>query len=376
MIPWWQTSFNQDEVQRLAKAVSAGCISQGTVTQQFEAQMAERLDVPYAVATTSGSVALLMALMALGIGKGDEVIVPDRTWVATAHAVLLAGAGVVLVDVLPDIPVLDVSQLESHITSRTKAIIPVHLNGRAADMDAIRNIAEEHGLLVIEDACQALLSRNDTGFLGTQSDAGCFSLGVTKLISTGQGGTVVTRSRETYEKLKLVRNHGVVDQFTDSWSQVGFNFKFTDLLASFGLVQLSRANERMQHVRALYSRYEEVLLEFPFLRMVPVDAANGELPLYVEVLCDQREPFMAFLNSKGIQTRPVPPSLHTSQYLESPGDFPNSARFGKHQVYLPCGPTQPLENVARVVDAMRLYAGRANTPYVYKFSADPEEMKI
>lgn len=354
-VNWWRTSFGEPEVQGVADAVSHEHISQGPVTEQLEARIAEALEVPYAVVTTSGSVALLLALMALGVGKGDEVIVPNRTWIATAHAALLLGAEVVLVDVRPDIPVMDVSQLREKITPRTKVIMPVHLNGRAADMDQIRSISEEHGLYVVEDACQALFSRNSSGFLGTQSDAGCFSLGVTKLISTGQGGFVATTSRDTYEKLKLVRNHGVIDNFTDTWNQLGFNFKFTDLLASFGLAQMSRVEGRIEHLKAVNSRYEAGLAELPFLRMIPVNVKRGELPLYVEVLCDEREQLIEFLDGHGIQIRPFPPDLHVSDYLPNSAHFPNSETFSKKGMFLPCGPEQPLENVDRVIKTLHLF---------------------
>lgn len=355
-ISWWRTSFGEAEIRKLEDSVSREYISQGPVTAQFEAQVAEALDVPYAVATTSGSVSLLMAFMALGIGRGDEVIVPNRTWIATAHAALLLGAKVVLVDVRPDIPVMDVSQVQERITSRTRAIVPVHLNGRAVDMEAVQGIAGEFGLAVIEDACQALFSRDHRGYLGTQSDIGCFSLGMTKLISTGQGGFAVTRSREVYERLKLVRNHGVTDIFTDTWNQIGFNFKFTDLLASFGVVQLSRASDRIAHLLAVYDKYAALVAELPFLKLVPVKVSEGEIPLYIEVLCREKKRLVAFLYARGIQTRPVPPDLHISPSIGTGDDYPNSRVFSSQGLYLPCGPEQSLENIDCVRDALRVYA--------------------
>lgn len=362
-IPWWRTSFSDEEVKRLGESVAQEHISQGPVTEQFEFELAASLDVPYAVATTSGSVALLLALMALGVGPGDEVIVPDRTWIATAHAAMLAGAKVVLVDVRPDVPTMDTSQIEQMITPRTKAIMPVYMNGRGDDEEEILRVARKHGLLVIEDACQALFSKSAAGYLGTHSDAGCFSLGVGKLISTGQGGVVVTRSEKTYETLKLVRNHGVVDNFTDVWSQFGFNFKFTDLLASFGVVQLGRVPSRVAHVGQVYQKYARAIFEseFSFLRLIPVNLAGGEVPLYVEALCSERELLVEFLGLRGIQTRPFPPSLHTSAYLDSKDAFPRSDVFARQGMYLPCGPEQPLDNVDRVLEQLYLYSQQRET---------------
>jgi len=354
-ISWWRISFGQPEVQRLQESVNRECISQGPVTEQFEAEIAEKLNVPYVVVTTSGSVAMLMALMAKGIGRDDEVIIPDRNWIATAHAALLLGAKVILVDVKRDRPILDVSLIKSKISSRTKAIIPVHLNGRSVDMEAVQKIASDYHLYILEDACQALFSRNAKGFLGTQSDAGCFSLGVTKLISTGQGGFVVTRNQETYEKLKLIRNHGVVDLFTDTWNQFGFNFKFTDLLSSFGLAQLTRVSSRIEHVKDLYMKYIEGIADLPYLDVVPVNVSDGELPLYVAVISENRESLIQFLGSKGIQARAAPPSIHISTYIENDGNFPNSIMFDQRKLYLPCGPEQPIENIPIVINALKSF---------------------
>jgi len=355
-IPWWRTSFGEEEINGLADAVTNERISQGTVTAQFESQIASALGVPYCVATTSGSTALLMALMALGIGRDDEVIVPNRTWIATAHAALMLGAKVVLVDVQPDVPTMDVSQIRQKITKRTKAFLPVHLNGRAVDMEEIRTLAREYGLCVIEDAAQALFAKNHKGFLGTQSDAGCFSLSIAKLISTGQGGIVATRSQATYDKLKLIRSHGVADVVEATYTDMGFNFKFTDLQASFGLVQISKVSSRIAQLLAVYDKYEKALNEFPFVKLLPVDHSKGQIPLYIEVLCDERQRLVEFLRERGIQTRPFYPDLHLAPHLNVTGSFPNSKVFGEQGLFLPCGPAQSFENIDRVLAALRAYA--------------------
>lgn len=330
-------------------------ISQGPVTEQFEAKFAEAMDVPYAVATTSGSVALLMALMAMGIKRGDEVIVPNRTFIATAHAPLLLGARVVLVDVLRDVPVMDVALIKKKITSRTKAIMPVHLCGRAVNMSEIHLLAKAYGLSVIEDACQAMFSKNKTGFLGTQSDAGCFSLGVTKLLSTGQGGIIVTRNRRTYEELKLVRNHGVPGTFDATYPRLGFNFKFTDIQAAIGLAQLDRAKERLLKVHELYRKYQEIFKEIdsPFLRLIPVNIAAGEVPLYIEAQCEKRDQARKYFESQGIEVRPFLPNLNQSPHFENDGSFPHSLVFSKQGFFLPSGPDQPFSGIDRVMRALK-----------------------
>jgi len=354
-ISWWRTSFGDEELRSLKEAIAHEHVGQGPVTRRFEAQLAEMVGVPYALATPSGSMALLLALLALGIGRDDEVIVPNRAWIAVAHAVMMLGARVVLVDVQPDVPVMDVSLIRRKLTARTKAIVPVHLNGRAVDLEAVKALAREYGLLVIEDAAQALFSKNAQGYLGTQSDIGCFSLSPAKVISTGQGGVAVTRSHATYEKLQLIRSHGVADLINVSYTQLGFNFKFPDLLAAVGLAQLARVGTRIDQLHAVYAKYATALEALPFLKLIPVNVAAGEVPLYVEVICPERERLIAVLRSHGIQARPFYPDLSEAEYVHARDAFPHSHRFSRQGVFLPCGPDQPLERIDRVVEVLRTY---------------------
>ena len=201
----WKICFGEDEIDRIADSIKHEYISMGPVTSNFEEMLAQKLGVLYVLATSNGSSAMLMSLMAADIKPGDEVIVPNRSWIATAHAPLLLGAKIVLVDVEADRPIIDATKIEEKITKRTRAIMPVHLNGRSADMETVNRIAAAYGLKVIEDAAQAFCSRNRAGFLGTQSFSGCFSLSINKIISAGQGGFIVARDKNVYEKLKLMR---------------------------------------------------------------------------------------------------------------------------------------------------------------------------
>ena len=249
-IPYWRTTFSNGESEAIARAIACENVSQGPVVAEFERQLAAYLGVPHVIATTSGSMALFMSLWAAGVGPGDEVIVPNRTWVATAHAPFLRGARVKLVDVEARRPIINADLIERAITDRTKAIIPVHLCGRAADMRAINAIARRHNLVVIEDAAQALGSRNEDGLLGTQSDMGCFSFSVAKIISTGQGGFIATRNTTMYKKLLAMRTQGVGDIINAEWNQPGFNFRFTDILK---LHSFSSTKERVPLAASRYS---------------------------------------------------------------------------------------------------------------------------
>lgn len=354
-ISWWRIDFSQKEIDKIKESISNEHISLGPVTAEFEQALGRILGVPYVLAVTSGSAALLAALMAADIGPGDEVIVPNRTWIASAHAPLLLGAKVVLVDTQKERPIMDPALLEARITSRTKAIIPVHLNGRAVNMESINKIAQKYNLIVIEDAAQAFYSRNQTGFLGTQSYAGCFSLSVAKLISSGQGGFVVTKDKETYQKLKLIRSQGTEDLIDVNYSRPGFNFKFTDIAASLGLIQLSRIKEKIAGVKAIYNQYQAIISKLPFIKLIPVDIAAEELPIYVEVLCSERSKLIEFLKEHDIGTRPFYPDLDSADYLNAKGDFPNSRVFARDGLFLPCGPGQSQENIEYVLEVLKKY---------------------
>jgi dTDP-4-amino-4,6-dideoxygalactose transaminase len=355
-VPFWMTDIGENEIATVSEAMDRKSFSQGAVTAEMEAEIAKQLDVPYVLCTTSGSMALMMGLMAAGIGPGDEVIVPTRTFIATAHAASLLGAKVVLVDCLSENPAMDVAQTAEKVTSRTKAIMPVHLNGRSCDMAAVRALAEEHGLAVIEDACQGMFSRSPEGYQGTLGDCGCFSFGMVKLVSSGQGGAIVTRDKGLYEKLSAMRNHGVADVVSHTYLSTGHNFKFNDLQASIGLWQVRRGPEKAAHVNAVYKRYREGLEGLPFIELVPVDVEAGEVALWAEVVSEERDALMAFLAGEGIQSRKFIPCVHTAPHFASGEAFPNSERFNRTGFNLPCGPDLPLEYVDRTIAALKKFA--------------------
>jgi perosamine synthetase len=358
-IPWWNTAFDEREIAAVSDAMRARKISQGELTAAFENRVAELLGVPYAVATTSCTMSIYLALYAAGIRPGDEVILPDRTFIATAHAAQLAGAIVKLIDTRSDIPAMDPSLIESAITKKTKAIIPVHLCGRVCDMESILQVARAHDLLVIEDAAQSLFSTTPGGYAGTLGDAGCFSFGMAKLLSTGQGGMIVTSDERLHREAALLRTHSVADTFHANYARFGLNLRFTDLQAAIGLVQLEKRAEKIAHVKRLYDRYASGLSGLRGVRIIPVNTARGEVPNYVEVLCEGRDALLTHLGARGIDTRPFLPCLHNSPHLKQDHDrFPNAQIYEDQGLFLPSGPSQPLENADRCIEAIREYCAR------------------
>ena len=355
-IPWWFTQFGEAEIAAVTQAISTGSISHGKITEAFEEEFASRIDCRYAISTTSGSTALFLALLALGVQAGDEVIVPARTWIATAHAASLLGARVVLVDVEPDLPRLDIEKVKDSISSKTRAILPVHLNGRGVDIEKLREACSPYNISIVEDACQAYRSKRGEFFLGTQGEASCFSLGMTKLLTSGQGGVITTQDQDFANKLRSLRCHGIEGSVhTPQFKQTGGNFRFTDLQASFAKTQLSKIEKREQQLRDLYQDYQKLLSEFSFIKLIPTDLSSGELPLYIEVLVEHREHFIKHLDSYEIETRPFLPCLSTANYFNSTGSYPNSAKFSNHGLYLPSGPDQHPDLMDRIYTALKQF---------------------
>jgi perosamine synthetase len=359
-IPFWYLEIGADESAAVADTMARKRFSMGPVVAELEAEIARQLEVPYALCTASGTAALLMGLAVHGIGPGDEVLVPTRTFIATAHAAVLLGAKAVLVDCLPDHPTLDVEDAARKITSRTRAIMPVHLNGRGADMAAVIDLAARHGLVVIEDACQGLFSRHPLGYHGTIGNAGCFSFSMVKLVATGQGGAVVTRDKATYERLRRFRDNGVADVISHTYLGPGGNFKYTDIAASIGLIQMRRRDKKVAHVNTIYRRYREGLAGLPYIAVLPVAVDSGEVALWAEVTSPRRDELMDDLAAHGVQTRKFVPCCHTGPHFAGQGPFPNSERFSRDGFNLPCGPDLDLTMVDQTIEALRRLHGRSD----------------
>ena len=252
-ISWWDTHIGNEEIELVTKSIANRNIGMGSVTKTFENNISKLLNVEYVVATPSGSTALYMSLMILGVGAGDEVIIPDRTFIATAHAVKLTGAKVITVDCNELDTNIDISKIKKLITPKTKAIIPVHYGGKIADMNAIVKIAKKHNLIVIEDASQAFGSKLDDKHAGTIGNIGCFSLNPMKpLGALGEAGIVLTSSKKIYNKLKALRYNGLDENKRCIYKSL--NAKIDSLQASFLNIQLKTLDKTIIK-RTKYAKY-------------------------------------------------------------------------------------------------------------------------
>lgn len=352
-VPWWQTDLGDAEVAAVTRAIRERHVHHGPLCREFEAALQTHLELPHVATTTSGSVALLLALLACGVGPGDEVVVPALTFIAPAHAALLLGARVRLVDVAADRPLLDVAALDAAVSDRTRAIVVVHLDGRAADVAGARRVAARVGARVVEDCAQAFGSGGPHGRLGGEGDVAAFSLGITKLITTGEGGFVATRDPELHDRIVRLRNHGVHAIADNVFPAFGSNFRMTDMQAAVGLAQLGRFAEKAAGVRRVYAFYERHLAALPWAELLEVRTAAGELPLWSEALFPQRDAVLAELRGRGVETKAFHPCLAESPHLRAEGAFPNATRFARSGLVLPSGPDQTDANLEATVAALR-----------------------
>ncbi len=343
-----------------AEAVSAylasgGWLTEFTQTRLFEKAICDYTGARYCAIAPSGTLALFMALSACGIERDDEVIVPDLTMAATATAVLLAGGKVAFADIAPDTLCLDLAKAEARITQRTRAVIFVSLNGRSpAGLEAFVGRCRSRGIRVIEDAAQSLGSFSAGRHLGTLGDCGCFSFSSQKIVTTGQGGAVVTDDEALYRRMCLLRDFGRLEGGSDHYQSVGWNLKFTDLQASIGVSQMSRLPAIVARKRRLFELYREQLCGIEGLRIPQTDTGNVT-PWFVDVLvdADARRPLMEHLRERQIGSRMFYPALHAEPAFSMSGSFPESERASRSGVWLPSSLRLEDSDVARVCKAVR-----------------------
>lgn len=279
---------------------------------KFETQFAEYEDVRHSLATSSCTGAIHLALMAMGVKAGDEIIVPELTWIASVEPVLYIGAKPVFVDVLEDTWCIDPQKIRDAITPKTKAIIAVHLYGNVCEMDEIMKIANEHNILVLEDAAEGLGSEYKGRKAGGIAHAGVFSFHGTKTISTGEGGIIVTNDSIIYERAKVLNDHGRNPKDPDNkmfWMRdYGYKYKMSNLQAAMGVAQIERIEELVAQKRQIYSWYADLLKDMP-CKMNPEHSYTKNsywLPTLIldKALNFDREAFFAFMKSRKIDIRP------------------------------------------------------------------------
>jgi perosamine synthetase len=355
-IPVAEPEIGEAELKNVVEAVKSGWVSsKGPFIEKFEEKFSSYIGLKYGISTSNGTTALHLALAALEIKRGDEVIVPDLTFASVANVVIYTGAKPVFVDSHPEYWCIDPSKLEEKITKKTRAIIPVHLYGHPCNMDSIMETAKDHNLYVIEDCAESHGAKYKGRKVGTFGDIACFSFYGNKIITTGEGGMCLTKNEDLAEKIRVFRDHGM-DTKKKYWHQViGFNYRMTNLQAALGVAQLKKIDNFIEKKRKIAKTYNS------FLKNVQGVTLHPEMPwaknvywLY-SILIDakkygiNRDDLMEKLAQKGIETRHffypmhiMPPykryaincRFHVAEKLSSSGiNLPSSVKLKEEEIH-------------------------------------------
>lgn len=354
MIPIAKPLLGKEEIDAVTEVLNSGMIAQGPKVEEFELAFSEYNGSEYSVAVNSGTAALHIALLAHGIGKDDEVITTPFSFVATANSILYTGAKPVFADIEPETFNIDPERIKEKITSKTRAIMPVHLYGHPADMKAIMEIAEDNKLIVIEDACQshgAEYLGKKVGSFGT----GAFSFYPTKNMTTGEGGMITTNEKEIAEKAKMIRAHGSKIRYLHE--MLGFNLRMTDIAAAIGLVQLGKLDKftkaRQGNAEMLSARLKGIS------GLVPAITKAGCTHVFHQytVRAKKRDQLAAFLKDKEIGTGVhYPTPIHKQPFYKDIGykdSLPVSEKAVEEVLSLPIHPALSGTDIQKIVEATR-----------------------
>jgi UDP-4-amino-4-deoxy-L-arabinose-oxoglutarate aminotransferase len=373
-IPFFMHDLGQPELDSLARVLAGPILTTGETVKQFEERFASLFGVRHAVGVTSCTAALQLSLTALGIGPGDEVITTPLTFIASATAIIQAGATPVFADVEARTALLDVEAVAAAITPRTRAILPVHLYGQMCDMPELKRLADRHGLAIVEDAAHCLEGSRDGVRPGQLGDAACFSFYATKSITSGEGGALVTKSPEINRKTRLLRHHGMDKTAADRalegyrhWDmlEMGWKYNMDNLQAALLLPQLERFQANWLRRLEIAAEYDDLLGAAPDLSR-PATLANVEharhlYPVWVDK--HRRDAVIAELNQRGIATVVNYRAIHLLQFFREkfgfqPGMFPNAEWIGDRTLSLPLYPALSMDSVAYIASQLQALVRR------------------
>lgn len=370
ILPYNQPWVGQEELDEVAATLKSGWLTMGPKVERFEGLLAQYTGAKHAVALSSCTASLHLSLVALGIGRGDEVITTPFTFAATANVIIHVGAKPVFVDIEPDTYNISPERIEEAITKKTKAIIPVHYAGQPCNMKAINGIAEKNGLRVIEDAAHALGAEYENKRIGTFSDSTCFSFYVTKNITTGDGGAVTTNNEELADRLKILRLHGMSK---DAWKrysskgnwyyeikEAGFKENMTDISAALGIHQIRKLDKFISIRRKYAGLYDKELTKLNEIT-TPHKEPNVRHPYHLYPILlkkHSRAAFMKQMSEHGISCSVHFLALHLQPFYREKlgfkkGDFPVTEWVSDREVSLPLYPRMSEEDVWDVISAVR-----------------------
>jgi len=356
IIPQVKPWLGEDEREAVAGVVASGWITEGPQAEAFGAELNAMMGARFGVFAPNGTLALSLGLMALGIGPGDEVLIPDTTFAGSATAVLMVGATPVFVEVDRLDFQIDIADAQRAVTPRTRAVMPVHLYGGMCDMTALGAFAARNGLLVVEDAAQAIGVRQDGRDAGTFGDVGCFSFFADKTITTGEGGYVVCRDADVHSKLLHLRNQGRLDWGSFIHDEIGYSMRITEMQSTIGRVQLRKLDAIVAAKRAHHTAFCSAFDGLETVRVMSGAPGSSFVPFRCVLMAERAHELMAWLEARKIKARTVFAPLHRQPcfaelHLGAPSDqrFLNSIYAFEHGVCLPVFPELTLEQIARIV---------------------------
>jgi len=359
-IPVYQPSLNGNEKKYVIDCMDSTWISsKGKYISEFERKFAEYIEVKHASSVSNGTVAIHLALLALGITKGDEVIVPTLTFIASVNAIRYTGATPVFIDCEENYWQMDPEQIEKLITPKTKAIMPVHLYGAVCDMESIIKIARKHNLFVVEDCAEAIGSKFGDKKVGSFGDISAFSFFGNKTITTGEGGMVLTNDHTLYERCVHLKGQGLA-KYRQYWHDiVGYNYRMTNICAAIGLAQLENVEFIIAKKRQVADWYKEYLSKNKNIEIHKEQNDTFHTYWMVSILVNEpdiRDPLRDFLEKAGIETRPLFYPVHTMpMYCEKYQRFKNAEFLGWRGINLPSYPDLTKEQVKYICENIEAY---------------------
>lgn len=366
-LPYGKQLIDDKDIEAVVKVLKGDFLTTGPTIEKFEKNVADYVGAKYAVAFSNGTAALHGACFAAGIEEGDEVITTPITFAASANCVLYQGGNVVFADIDPQTYNIDPKEIEKHITSNTKAIIPVHFTGQPTDLDSINEIAKKHNLIVIEDAAHALGATYKGKKIGSISDMTMFSFHPVKHITTGEGGIITTNTEVYYKKLKQFRSHGItrdkelIQDNHGPWYYemqfLGYNYRMTDIQAALGNSQLEKLDGFIKRRREIVGKYNEAFQSLPIT--IPYQSKDGESSwhLYIiQVPHQRRQIFESLLSRKiGVNVHYIP--VHRLPYYQENGfkniHLPHAEELYDHIITLPLFPGMTDQDVEDVIHAVK-----------------------
>jgi perosamine synthetase len=351
-----EPSFGDEERRHLDEYMSSGgWVTEFKKTREFECLIASYTGAKYCSVVANGTVSLSIALLACGVTTGDEVIVPDYTMVATPNSAELIGAKAVFVDIDRENLCMDFDAMTRAFTSKTRAVILVSINGRfPKQIDCFVEYCKQKKIWLIEDAAQSLGSTCNDKHLGRYGDIGSFSFSAPKIITTGQGGALITDNEELFDRIKKIRDFGRDRGGSDHYLIKGWNFKFTDIQAIIGIEQMKKLSGRVMRKKEMGKLYSKLLESIPGVELIPTDFEQTS-PWFFDILCDNRMKLITFLKEHNIETREFYPPLHSEPAYNYASHYPVTEEIAAKGLWLPSSVLVTNEQITYICNSIRKF---------------------